>query len=58
MKPPKTASITITPAAQECASIRKGCGHGYVVRTVPDTRRGMPAGATRSESVPCDCGGA
>lgn len=57
MKSTKTASITLTPATDEWASIRKGCGHGNVVRTVPDTRRGAPTGATRSESVPCDCGG-
>lgn len=55
----KSASITITPSSQEWGSVRKGgCSHGNVVRTVPDTRRGAPAGATRSESVPCDCGGA
>lgn len=57
MKSPETASITVTPAVQEWASVRKSCGHGDVVRTVPDTRRGMPPGSTRSESVPCNCGG-
>lgn len=57
MKSTKTASITLSPSGGEWSAIRKTCGHGSVVRTVPDTRRGMPAGATRSESVPCDCGG-
>lgn len=55
----KQASITISPSGTEWNSIRKGgCSHGNVVATVPDTRPGAPRGATRSESVPCTCGGA
>jgi len=53
----KEASIKVTPSVQEWSSLRP-CSHGSVVRTVPDTRRGMPVGATRSESVACNCGGA
>lgn len=54
----KSASITITPTSTEHGAIRKPCsGPGTTVNTVPDTRRGMPAGATRSESVTCaSCG--
>jgi len=29
------------------------CDHGQTVETVPDTRPGMPAGSTRSQTVPC-----
>ena len=54
----RTASITITPTAQESSAIRKACSCSHEVDTVPDTSPGMPRGATRSETVPCSCGGA
>lgn len=55
----KTASITIVPTAQEWDGLRKGCTcPPRVVATVPDTRPGVPFGATRSETAPCTCGGA
>lgn len=54
----KTASITIVPTTQEWGGLRKVCNCPGEVDTVADTRPGTPRGATRSETVPCTCGGA
>lgn len=55
----REASMTLTQTDRGwTVTASTGCGHGSVVRTVPDTSRGAKPGATRSESVPCDCGGA
>jgi hypothetical protein len=46
-----------TQSGADPSKIRRSCGHGPVVVTVPDTSPGMPPGSTRSESKPCNCGG-